>query len=180
MPKCKDLSHIPKYANRKSPPADANATGCRGVTAVGNDGKDYKSTRQKNGKYVWKKVTALSGLQIVSYGGRKAAPKRRVVRALQTYTPVTRVVRATPMTRIVRVTPVTRGVAVYRNPFVNVVEPYSPLEFAVAKHLLAQRQAPVQTNTVSTQAGNARVTPGGVKYTYNENYTGPSNVASGN
>jgi len=40
---CVNMSDIPKYRNRKSPPYAANTAGCRGRVMKGNDGKMYRS-----------------------------------------------------------------------------------------------------------------------------------------
>lgn len=55
MVHCEDLSHLAKYRNRNSPPANANSPGCRRKTAYGNDGDLYTSTRRVDGIYYWKK-----------------------------------------------------------------------------------------------------------------------------
>ena len=41
-----------KYANRPSPPYPANE--CQGMIRLGNDGREYASTRNSNGVYTWK------------------------------------------------------------------------------------------------------------------------------
>lgn len=68
---CEDLSHIAKYRNRNSPPADASARGCRGKIAVGNNGSEYMSVKRKDGIYVWKKVQTGKRIRV------SVSPRRR-------------------------------------------------------------------------------------------------------
>jgi hypothetical protein len=128
---CVDMSHLAKYANRNSPPANANTTGCRGKTVKGTDGELYTSKRRIDGVHTWRKQTSTS---------RRSAP--RSSRALTTYRTRTVRRRRTPARRAVRVRIVparrtrtrTRVVAVrYR------VEPW--IELAAANLVLRNLRA---------------------------------------
>ena len=51
--------HTKKYTSRGSPPYPANE--CRGHEKMGNDGKNYVSTRASNGVYRWKAGRSIRG-----------------------------------------------------------------------------------------------------------------------
>src|SRR6476646_7743368 len=123
MPACKDLSHLAKYANRNTPPSNANSVGCRGKTVEGNDGNLYKSVRRSDNIYTWRKVQESSSRAIV-VRRPTTAPRRRKRRATAT--------RALAVIRPVR--RAVKTVHVYQSPFVT-QSYYSPIELAVLRRM---------------------------------------------
>ncbi len=67
-----EQKHTKKYTSRASPPYPANE--CRGHQRMGNDGKQWVSTRASNGVYRWK-ARGLNG------GSPKNSPSRWIARA---------------------------------------------------------------------------------------------------
>lgn len=68
---------------RNVPPSNANSVGCKGITALGNDGQLYTSKKQSNGVYAWRLATK----QVKSSKRKIAAPKRRAVRTINIVRP---------------------------------------------------------------------------------------------
>ena len=65
-----DISTLPKYKNRPSPPRPANDLPCRGKVFIGNDGMYWKSSQTSNG-YRWIKHS----------DGRKSKSPARISRS---------------------------------------------------------------------------------------------------
>lgn len=83
---CVDLSHIRKYAERDSPPANANTRGCRGKVVLGNDGRPYESFRRTDGIYTWRLYDVRSPSRVRRSPARPRRSPARPRRTVTTYT----------------------------------------------------------------------------------------------
>jgi hypothetical protein len=74
---------------RNVPSSNANSVGCKGITALGNDGQLYTSKKQRNGVYTWKLATvqhtrrSLPSIKPMLRGA--ALPSLRPVQKVTTY-----------------------------------------------------------------------------------------------